>query len=67
MGKVSVAFDEVSLRLQLDHLDQLQAREKVGAFASASLLADIRRFIFDDHPRSLIRDIIASGRPNCSR
>jgi UDP-N-acetylglucosamine transferase subunit ALG13 len=52
MGAISVAFDEVSLRFQLDHLDQLQAdNHRISAFAGADLISGIRRFIFSDQPQ----------------
>jgi UDP-N-acetylglucosamine transferase subunit ALG13 len=45
MGKISVAFDEAALRVQLDHLDELEAKARIGAFAGTDLLGRIRHFI----------------------
>ena len=47
MRKISVAFDEGALRIRLHHLDELEAGMRIGAFASANLLAGIRRFILN--------------------
>lgn len=48
MGKVNVAFDEEELRNRLDHLQDLQATQKISSFASDKLISGIRNFIH--HP-----------------
>lgn len=45
LGKINVAMDESELRNMLDHLGQLRPREKIGAYASDSLIAALRDFI----------------------
>jgi UDP-N-acetylglucosamine transferase subunit ALG13 len=45
LGKVNVAMDEQELRARLDQLDTLQAREKIGAFASPELITALQNFI----------------------
>lgn len=49
LGNVNVAFDDEELRHRLDHLDELQAKARIGPFASKSLLNGIQSFI---HSRS---------------
>lgn len=49
LGKINVALDERELRLQLSHLDQLQARDRTGPYASASLLSAVREFVRNGH------------------
>ncbi|MCX8495495.1 MAG: glycosyltransferase [Akkermansiaceae bacterium] len=43
---VNVAFNEVELARNLDHLSELEAPHKIGHSASESLLAGLRDFIF---------------------
>ena len=45
MGKINVAMDESELRAMLDGLGQLRPREKIGAYASDSLITALRYFI----------------------
>jgi len=45
LGKINVAMDEVELRTMLDDLDQLRPRQKIGAYASDSLITALREFI----------------------
>jgi UDP-N-acetylglucosamine transferase subunit ALG13 len=45
LGKVNVAMDEAELRAKLDDLCQLRAHEKIGAYASDSLVTALREFI----------------------
>jgi UDP-N-acetylglucosamine transferase subunit ALG13 len=45
LGKISVAFDEASLRVSLDHLDEFKPREKITPFASEELLSALRDFV----------------------
>lgn len=45
---VNVAFDETELRCKLDHIEEMTCGKPIGCFASESLLAGIRRFIFAD-------------------
>lgn len=45
LGKVNVAMDESELRAMLDNLAQLRPREKIGAYASESLVTALRDFI----------------------
>lgn len=45
LGKINVAMDESELRNMLDHLGQLRPREKIGAYASDSLITALRDFI----------------------
>jgi UDP-N-acetylglucosamine transferase subunit ALG13 len=61
MGKISVAFDETSLRLQLEQLNLLQVRPAIGAFASAELLFTIRQFIGSDRQASVAGAARPSG------
>jgi UDP-N-acetylglucosamine transferase subunit ALG13 len=46
LGNVNVAFDEVELRVKLEHVDDLQARAPIGAVASGGLVKGIHDFIF---------------------
>ena len=45
LGKINVAMDETELRTMLDGLGQLRPREKIGAYASDSLVTALREFI----------------------
>lgn len=45
MGKISVAFDDVTFRVRLEHIHDLQVKERIGAFAGADLLNTLRHFI----------------------
>ena len=45
IGKINVAMDETELRAMLESLDQLRAREKIGAYASDALIIALRDFI----------------------
>ncbi len=45
LGKVNVAMDETELRSMLDRLGDLRPREKIGAYASDSLVSALREFI----------------------
>ena len=45
LGKINVATDEAELRAKLDGMGELRAREKIGAYASDSLIAALREFI----------------------
>jgi UDP-N-acetylglucosamine transferase subunit ALG13 len=45
LGKINVAMDENELRAMLDGLGQLRPREKIGAYASDSLISALRDFI----------------------
>jgi UDP-N-acetylglucosamine transferase subunit ALG13 len=45
LGKINVAMDETELRAMLDDLGQLRPREKIGAYASDSLITALREFI----------------------
>ena len=45
LGKIEVAFDESELRTKLDCLDGLEAKERIGAFASEELLRAVGTFI----------------------
>lgn len=45
LGKISVAMDEAELRVMLDDLGQLRAREKIGPYAGDALIATLRDFI----------------------
>ncbi len=45
LGKINVAMDVADLRAKLDNLCQLRAREKIGAFASDSLITALRDFV----------------------
>lgn len=45
LGKINVAMDENELRAMLDDLGQLRPREKIGHFASDSLISALRDFI----------------------
>ena len=45
LGNVHVAFDESELTARLDHLDSLARPEKIGAYASESLITALRSFI----------------------
>jgi UDP-N-acetylglucosamine transferase subunit ALG13 len=60
LGKISVAFDEASLRDQLDRLDQLHVKATAGAFADPQLLASLRRFIVPDETSVTFDPITAS-------
>lgn len=51
LGKISVAFDDVTFRVRLEHIENLQVKERIGAFAGADLLSTIRNFIHS-HPTS---------------
>jgi UDP-N-acetylglucosamine transferase subunit ALG13 len=46
-GKVSVAFDERELVARLGHAEELRAREPIGPYADARLIAGLRAFIQD--------------------
>lgn len=50
LGKINVAMDENELRAMLDSLSQLRPREKIGAYASDSLIAALRNFIEHRRP-----------------
>ena len=45
LGKINVAMDEAELRVMLDGLNQLRPRERIGAYASDSLITALREFI----------------------
>ena len=45
LGKINVAMDEAELRAMLDGLAQLRPRERIGAYASNSLITALRDFI----------------------
>ncbi|MDZ4831182.1 MAG: glycosyltransferase [Phycisphaerae bacterium] len=45
LGKVAVAFDETELAIELDRLGELQPAERIGQFASESLLEAVRAFV----------------------
>lgn len=45
LGKITVAMDETELRTMLDNLSQLRPRERIGSFASESLITALRDFI----------------------
>jgi UDP-N-acetylglucosamine transferase subunit ALG13 len=45
LGKVNVAFDEVELAARLDRLEDLVARQKIGAYAETRLTDALREFI----------------------
>lgn len=45
LGKVNVAMEETQLRSMLDRLSDLRPREKIGAYASDSLVSALREFI----------------------
>jgi UDP-N-acetylglucosamine transferase subunit ALG13 len=45
LGKINVAMDETELRAKLDDLGKLRPREKIGAYASDSLIVALREFI----------------------
>jgi UDP-N-acetylglucosamine transferase subunit ALG13 len=45
LGKINVAMDENELRAMLDGLGQLLPREKIGAYASDSLITALRDYI----------------------
>jgi UDP-N-acetylglucosamine transferase subunit ALG13 len=45
LDKINVAMDEIELRASLDSLHKLQAREKIDAYASESLIMTLRNFI----------------------
>jgi UDP-N-acetylglucosamine transferase subunit ALG13 len=45
LGKVAVAFDEHDLERELDRLGELAPSEKIGPWASPSLLAAVRSFV----------------------
>ncbi|MDZ4753048.1 MAG: glycosyltransferase [Phycisphaerae bacterium] len=45
LGKVSVAFDDTDLERELDRLSELKAAERIGPWASDSLLAAVRSFV----------------------
>lgn len=45
LGKVTVAYDERSLRTQLDQLDRIQARSGIEAGAAEPLIGVIRQFV----------------------
>jgi hypothetical protein len=40
-----VAFDELELRVQLQHIDELSASVSIGAYAQPELITAIREFI----------------------
>ena len=50
LGKVAVAFDEVELARELDRLDELKPTERIGQFASESLLATVSAFVRGETP-----------------
>jgi UDP-N-acetylglucosamine transferase subunit ALG13 len=45
MGKIHVAFDEAELRVKLDHLDEMIAKDSIAPFASPGLINGLREFI----------------------
>lgn len=45
LGKINVAMDEQELRTMLDNLAQLRPRERIGPYASESLVTALRDFI----------------------
>ena len=45
LGKINVAMDENELRAMLDSLGQLLPREKIGAYASDTLITALRNYI----------------------
>jgi UDP-N-acetylglucosamine transferase subunit ALG13 len=45
LGKINIAMDETKLRMMLDDLGQLRPREKIGAYASDSLVTALQEFI----------------------
>lgn len=45
MGKINVAMDETELRGMLDGLSELRPRERIGAYASDTLITALRDFI----------------------
>ncbi len=45
LGKINVAMDEQELRAMLDNLALLRPREKIGPYASESLVTALRDFI----------------------
>lgn len=47
LGKINVAMDETELRNRLNSLRQLQPRERIGPYASDSLINAVREFIAD--------------------
>jgi exopolysaccharide biosynthesis glucuronosyltransferase PssE len=48
LGRVRVAFDDVDLPAQLDALDGLMARERIGRYAPEGFTAALRAFIEGD-------------------
>lgn len=58
LGKVTVAYDEHSLRAQLEHVDQIRVRSGIEAGAADALLGALRRFVAEAASR---RDPGASG------
>ena len=45
LGKINVAMDETELWAMLDGLGEFRPREKIGAYASDSLITALREFI----------------------
>ena len=45
LGKVNVAIDEIELRTRLDQLGNLKPKDKIGPYASESLVSALREFI----------------------
>jgi UDP-N-acetylglucosamine transferase subunit ALG13 len=45
LGKINVAMDETELRGKLSTLHQLESRDKIGPYASDSLIQALREFI----------------------
>jgi hypothetical protein len=45
LGKINVAMDETELRAMVEAFGQLRPREKIGAYASDSLITALRDFI----------------------
>lgn len=45
LGKINVAMGEAELRVMLEGLGELRPRERIGAYASDSLIAALREFI----------------------
>ena len=45
LGKVNVAIDETELRTCLDQLGNLKPKDKIGPYASESLVSALREFI----------------------
>lgn len=48
LGKVNVAFDEEELWGRLDEIDQFEARDVIGPYASGGLISGLREFIAND-------------------